>query len=87
MLKRTVGTHRFSRAAHVSAEKDYPVAEVAAFVGRQDFPQLHFDFHGILYVNKTESVGYPYHMSIHYDGVPAVNISGYKIGGFSADSG
>ena len=76
-----------------SSSTDFPsviyksVAEVTAFLGRDNFPESHFNFLRLLnVVYKSHSVYKSYAVSVSYNGRLAKNITHYKVGTFSSNS-
>ena len=67
--------------------KHTSVAEIVAFLGREQFFKLHFDLERILCFNKSEQIADAYKVSVGYNGRLAENIAADKVCGFSADSG
>ena len=64
-----------------------PVAEVIAFLWRNDLPEFHFHFFRVLQVmNKTDAVGKADTVGICYNGWFAEYITHDKVGTFAANS-
>ncbi len=63
------------------------VAEVGAFVGRQQGPHYFFDFFGVFFVGKAQACHNTHKMRVAYNSVTAVNIADYQVCRFASDTG
>ena len=64
-----------------------PVAEIAAFFRRQQFPQGHFHLIGVFYRNQAHTPADADAVGIRHNGGFVENIPHNQVGGFPANAG